>query len=76
MVATEVDIFIDGGGIQWRGRAGRNDDCPGTRATTTIRCDDETIKEVSTIRAHGIYIPFSCRWDRVVKLGGTEMDNC
>ena len=70
------EMAVDGDGDLRRGRTGDDGDDPETRATAARVVGAKRLKEKSTRAALGVYIPLCYRWDRVVKLGGTEMDNC
>ena len=70
------EMAVDGDGDLRRGRTGDDGDDPETKATAARGEGAKRLKEESTRAALGVYIPLRCRWDRVVKLGGTDMDNC
>ena len=66
---------VDGGGDLRRGRTGDDGDDPKTRATAAGDLGAKRFEELNRALP-SVYISPCCRWDRVEKLGDTEMDNC
>ena len=70
------EMAVDGDGDLRRGRTGDDGDDPETKGAAAMGRGRVTFEEVFNRTGRWIYIPICCRCDRVVKLGGTEMDNC
>jgi hypothetical protein len=70
------EMAVDDDGDLRRGRTGDDGDDPKTKGAAARGSGAKRLKEESTRAALGVYIPLRCRCDRVIKLGGTEMDNC
>ena len=69
-------ITVDGGGGLRRGRTGDDGDDPKTRATAAGDLGAKRFEELNRAQPSDIYISPCCRWDRVEKLGVTEMYFC
>ena len=63
---------VDGGGDLRRGRTGDDGDDPKTRATAAGDLGAKRFEELNRAQP-SVYISPYCRWDRVEKLGVTEM---
>jgi hypothetical protein len=70
------EMAIDDDGDLRQGRTGDDGDDLKTKGAAARGAGAKRLKEESTRAALGVYIPLRCRCDRVIKLSGTEMDNC
>jgi hypothetical protein len=72
----EEEMAVDDDRVLRRGRTGDDGDDPKTKGAAAMGRGRETFEEIFKRTVRWIYIPMCRRCDRVVKLGGTEMDNC